>query len=44
LEETSNFSYRRVNQARAVLRHSRTLAEAVVAGTISLCSYRFSSF
>jgi hypothetical protein len=36
LEETSNFSYRRLNRARSVLRHSRDLAESVVKGSISL--------
>jgi predicted nucleic acid-binding Zn-ribbon protein len=34
--ETSSFSYARVKQARAVLRHSRELAEAVRDGTIKL--------
>jgi hypothetical protein len=34
--ESSSFSYRRVQQARSVLRHSRDLAESVVKGSLSL--------
>jgi hypothetical protein len=36
LAETAKFSYRRLNEARAVLRHSPDLADAVIKGTISL--------
>jgi hypothetical protein len=36
LEETSKFTYRRLNQARSVLRHSRDLAESVLKGSIPL--------
>ena len=36
LAETANFSYRRLNEARLVLHHSRSLAEAVVKGVTPL--------
>jgi len=36
LAETAKFSHRRLNEARAVLRHPRKLAESVIAGTKSL--------
>ena len=36
LEETSKFSYRRLNQARSVRRHSLDLAQSVLKGTVSL--------
>jgi len=36
LTETVKFSYTRLNEARAVLRKSRDLAEAVVKGSLSL--------
>jgi hypothetical protein len=35
-EETSQFSIRRVQQARSVLRHSPDFAESVVKGSLSL--------
>jgi hypothetical protein len=34
--ETAGFSSRRLAEARAVLRHSRDLAESVIAGSLSL--------
>jgi hypothetical protein len=40
LAETAKFSYRRLNEARAVLRHSPDLADAVIKGDAAALSLK----